>query len=634
MDLGLSKKLPVALRNDFWKALMDAVQDELLLLKESMDRKKYFFTPSLADMERLKELGDLIYDLDPKLLTSIETMMLQVYGIPEFLVEDFLRAEILKTPFAVKNKALLELYKSSFNFLSFALDNKISVYQTSFSFDPFTGETVIFRDLKKNFLGDLPSYFEPYEVVDDNGTILEDSSFILGFNRPYGTFYIQDVTDNFLGQTKTSLTLDDDAGPTLDDEEKLLLDVTGLESKNPTKHISFEVVANQLFTRMGHNGNLEYLFFPAEAFSYLYSGLYYSYKKAVEVPHIGAQLTLFVDKSGLAGYLTSEQERLQCYTAINTDVLAEGVLSKGQVTYIKFGAGRQVVPTAENGAPFPLDLEIPLNMKIPYEEERFEDDKNIAVIAEYVGQSIGGILYPPFVGGPYPIYPDIPLPSPLIAPIRPKTLKMAFIDASDPDFKNAMNNMLRITDNGSGILVSDHFQGTIDYDTGNMTIVSIFNKTVKKQIEIDSTTFFYEHEESGAIVPESIQIIIKEDNDYYYVADDGMGNLVSDHPKFEDGTVVYLDTYPSITANFSEVPNSKDILLTYKYPYQAPLTEDHQLYLYEVFTENPVQVTEAGLYVRTAANPTEDQMLLYATFPAFEFAYSHFHLNLGLIFEK
>lgn len=46
-SLGMKKKLPISLRNEFWSALMDSVEDEVLLMRDEIDKKKVIFTPSV-----------------------------------------------------------------------------------------------------------------------------------------------------------------------------------------------------------------------------------------------------------------------------------------------------------------------------------------------------------------------------------------------------------------------------------------------------------------------------------------------------------------------------------------------------------------------------------------------------------
>ena len=114
--LGM-KKLPISLRNEFWSALMDSVEDEVLLMRD--DKKKVIFTPSLSDLDRLK-VG-VVYQVDYDFLSVLERNLIDLYGIPKEMATEFLRAELLKVPFQVKNKSLFQAYKSFFNFFKFFL---------------------------------------------------------------------------------------------------------------------------------------------------------------------------------------------------------------------------------------------------------------------------------------------------------------------------------------------------------------------------------------------------------------------------------------------------------------------------------------------------------------------------------
>lgn len=641
MSLNLIRKIPTSLRNEFWSAFILAVEDEILTMKEEIEKKKTLFTPSKTDLIRLKELGQLIYDLDFASLTTIETLMVQIYDIPPITVQEFLRQLIMKTPFQQKYKGLLPAYQSAFKFLFYNLEPKISVYKRTSIQDYFTGENIIIRDLLPNPFNDIPKIAE-YKIVDGEEQSLEDSGTVLGFSDGFPSIYRQEVTNNFLGELRKLPTLDDDEGETLDSDSNLILDLKSEELSLPTKHVSFEFVANQLFQRAKSDGTIENLFMPADATALLYSSLYYSDKKSIEVPHIGSQLTFIIDNSGFTGMISDELEDLGCQAAVNPDVLEEGVFSKDQILYMKFGMAKYPLPTyVEESTIFPEDLAFPIYTKFLTLVETYETDEFIAGVGEYVGQAVGG--FPISVddnglkvdGNNIPIifgvgvssFEDIPFPSDLVLPIRPNTLKMAFVDTTE---LNPITSMMRITDNGFGKLVSDYCEGTIDYKTGNISLKTSFEKTIDVEEQIIGDQFEYFSPEE--IKPNTLRIICRSQEGTFYILDDGQGNLVSDCEEFDNGTVSYTSPQ-KITINFKEEINKK-VRIIFKYDYVSPITPNHILYLYEVFTENPVQITEAGLFVRTVENPTQEQMIAYATFPAFEFTYNYFHLNLGLVFEK
>lgn len=631
MDLGLRKKIPASLRNDFWLALMDSVEEEILRMREEIDKKKSVFTPSLADMERLKELGDLVYELDYGFLTVIENLLINSYNLNEEQVTEFLRTEILKIPFQVKNKALLQLYLSFFNFISFSLDNRISVYQTTTKKDIFTGNTIIIRDLVSNLLTGLEESFETYNFIDDNGTELEDASYLIGFDRPYSTFFVQNVTGNFIGKIRTVPTLDSDEEYLLDDG--LIMDTSPVELKTPTKHLSLEVVANQLFERIDSDGIARKYLFTSDSAAYLYSGFYYN-KKASEVPHIGLQLTFFVDKTGFSNFFSSSLASLGSRAVINPSVLAEGIVSTSQISYIQFGVGTRDLPEYSDVSPvYPTRLVAPIYSKVPYIEERYSSDLYMGAIAEYIGQAVGSYPYPDIpLGAGTTSFSGIQLPTG-VAPIKPNTLKMAFIDITSSD---PFSSMMRITDDGFGNLVSDYCSGKINYTTGIFNFDTTFEKEHRESftgsgVEIEKTFL-------DEVIPGSFNFVLRipvegDGHKYYYITDDGEGNLISDYDKFVSGTIVYTVT-PTINLTFSESLEFEESIISYKYVYSTSLTPAHKLYLYEVYTENPIQLREAGLFVRTLTNPTVDQMLAYITFPAIEFTYNYYHVNLGIIFER
>ena len=642
-SLGLKKKLPVSLRNEFWSALMDSVEDEILLMREDIEKKKVIFTPSVSDLDRLKELGSLVYQVDYDFLSVLERNLIDLYGIPRDVATEFLRAELLKVPFQVKNKSLFQVYKSFFNFLNFSLENRISVYQTSAYTDVFTSAPLIIRDLVPDILSGIETSFENYDFVDDLDVTLDDDARIVGFNEPYSSFYLQDVTGNFLGSINVPPTLDSTLDYVLDDLSLPVMDLSPMELKFPTKHISFEMVADQVFNRKNQGGVFQDYLFTTDIAAMLYSGIY-TYRKAVEVPHIGMQITFFIDKSGYSSFLSASLDTLQAKAVLNPAVLAEGVEGINKISFIQFGMGRQEVQEYTDGmTSYPTALADPIFSRIPNQEERYASDKYMGAVGEYIGQAYGGFYVESLEFNPLHTTLDVEVFSPPHLPVKPHTLKLMIINTEQWEInkEEAYANAVRITDNGFGQLVSDSCDGTINYATGIIQLSLDYEKLFHEYFseKINSFSKIYAHHATPGTFQITLRIKDAEGAiSFHKVNDNGAGVLVSDFDKFVSGSIT-SGASSQVDITFSEEVDLVDSEVRFTYPFNAfemtnPITTDHKLFLYEAYIDQLVQITEAGLFVQTTANPSEDQLLAYMTFPAAEFNLSNFHMNLGVIFER
>ena len=642
-SLGMKKKLPISLRNEFWSALMDSVEDEVLLMRDEIDKKKVIFTPSVSDLDRLKELGSLVYQVDYDFLSVLERNLIDLYGIPKEMATEFLRAELLKVPFQVKNKSLFQAYKSFFNFLNFSLDSRISVYQTSANIDVFTSAPLIVRDLVPDILTGLENSFEDYDFIDDLGVALEDDARIVGYNQPYSSFYLQDTTGNFSGSINVPPTLDSDLEYILDETDLPFMDLSPMELKFPTKHISFEMIADQIFNRKNRAGVFQDYIFTADIAAMLYSGIY-TYRKAVEVPHIGIQVTFFIDKTGYSNFLSASLDTLQAKAVMNPAILAEGVSGIDKISFIRFGIGTQEVQEYTDGSTsYPSELASPIFSRIPNQEERYASDKYMGALGEYIGQAYGGFYVEDLSFNPLHTLLDVSVFNTPYLPVKPNTLKLMIIDTVQLEVNkdDAYAKAVRITDNGFGKLVSDSCEGTIDYATGEMVLALDYEKLFQQRISGKINSFSETY--TLPVIGGSTQITLQVRNadgttSIHRILDNGSGVLVSDFDKFVSGSVA-SGLSSDVEFTFSEEVDLVDGEVRFYHQFNAfamtnPITSNHKLFVYEAYIDQMVQITEAGLFVRTTANPAEDQLLAYMTFPAAEFNLSNFHMNLGVIFER
>jgi hypothetical protein len=543
-ELGLIKRIPSSLRNDFWTALIETVDEEISLMKEEIEKKKVLLSPSLASKEQLLDLASFIFQLEPDYLSAIETTLINLYGLSEEEVAVFLRAELLKTPFQVMNKANLSLYRSIFNLFTYSFDKEICYYKKLIGDDPVTGEARLIRDLLLPIFSNIDTFYEPYAFIDDSLIELTDEDgFSIGFNSVYSSLGKQLFTGSFIPEFSTVQTMDD--GTTLDADTTSYLDITTEDAVSPTRHIALEIVADQLINRISPSTGLPTDYLLTGELAYYIFGNANAYRRAVEVPHVGMQLTVLLDNSGYWNTHSSDGdytiENIKLKGAVNPAVLAEGVISTSQISSIKFGYGSQELPSYEGGGTFPTNLQYPIASKIPYDEEVYSSTTIMGAIAEYRGKEISGQILPIVFDGSTTEFNNVPilgLATSLATPLVKDTISLAIVN------------------------------------TSNLA-------------------------------------------EGYPILDDGYGNLSCTNPLVTgfSGTIDYTTGLVSINTGLN------------------PFSSNYIVYIYSMFSHNPVSITEAGLFVRTALNSSVEQLLAYITFPAMEFSFNLFHTNIGILFE-
>ena len=97
MENYLNKKLPINMKNQLWIDFFDCLQEEFLLIKTEIEKKKFLYDIDNMDYERMLEIVNLF---KIPFNVSVDNR------------ESFLREEIKSLSFRLKNKATLKIFRS------------------------------------------------------------------------------------------------------------------------------------------------------------------------------------------------------------------------------------------------------------------------------------------------------------------------------------------------------------------------------------------------------------------------------------------------------------------------------------------------------------------------------------------
>lgn len=406
------------------------------------------------------------------------------------------------------------------------------------------------------------------------------------------TSIFQQSVLNFSGTVVANVTLD--SGYTLDDGWTL---DTFLANRN-TNHTSIEFYCDRTITK----DSTDYLM-TDDYLSYLYNQMYWG-KKGSEVAHIGCQVTGIADTSHT--YHTLTDTGVQCATTASyVPAAATSVYS-----YVEFGTGSSVsVPAAL------------VNKVAKYnilEEEKYQKTDWNGLIAEYKGKSYNDIDLSPSPDGSTTSF-TVTLPS---TPVKKKSVEIIGT-ASTVEYS--------ITENGDGILTSDVATGTIDYDTGDVTLTTVIQveeaDTVIGTGDGADTTFNYTNAvEKRTNTESTFQFKYKINGITYVAVDDGAGNLSGIGIDVGSSSITYGTGYVDLV--FSTPPDDgTPIYMTFSYEKTSYFDNSTDLKI-SYYTEADTLITEAGLF------DSSDNLLAYMTFDPVEFHSIHYHLNVNFILKR
>jgi len=589
-DLKTTKRLPPSLRGTIYEAMLEAVSEELSVWRDSIRlQKTSFYDVDLMDINRLTEICGTF---EVPFISSVKS---DIY---------FLREEVRATPFKIYYKGTPTLYKSFF----YAVDRY--------------GEMFIY--VYRADVGNIArSMLLPFE-----------DAMLTAPNLPFRHRSRAD----FSGSIEDWLKLDD--GLFLDAGDALWrLDTSTAEIS--TNHIGLEYFIDRIINRKDVDPitkietENDYLM-TKEYLDYMSQSIEFA-RRAKEVPHIGSQLSIQTDTSGLCNSYDPSSEysipSLKLKAVTRPDYF-DLILSQHDITTIEFGVGTREVASVENPTvPFPDSLaskicSIPVLFK-----DHLDDTNYVGAIGEYLGQSLNGfkILSGSAFDGVNQEF-DFNLP---FAPIQRGNIVI--------EFHLPLGEKLAINDDRKGVLLSLNGSGTVNYRTGACHLSTNFHYPQVENIEIppaplglpDPTNgrrhFAYILQGGESIIPDSVWLTFTLgegiDQRTFTVKDDGHGNF--EHPSIQSGVIDYATKTIDITFVSPLVdPAIKPFTCKYNFPVDYVLPAGTELLASYFFTQQSIYITEAGFRSR------DGDLLNYVTFPPFEFNSSAYHLDLMVLVKK
>jgi len=582
-DLQIDRRFPPSLRGTIYQAMIEAIAEETSLWRDAMKKQKMFFYDiDKVDKERLIEIC-------------------KIFEIPFVTVSDelsYLKEEVRAIPFKILYKGTPLLYKSFF----YAIDRYGEVFVYIYHGDTDTIER---------------SMEEPFQEASCT---------------PQNLPFRHRSKGDFSGVIISWLRLD--SGKYLDANGKSSWRLDTSLSEISTNHIGLEYFIDSVIKR---NGN-DYLM-TKEYLDYITQNIEFA-RRVKEVPHVGSQLSIQSDTSGLCNSFdpTSEYSipKLKLKVVTRPDFF-EKASSLIDIAYMDFGIGKnEVASVTEPEIDFPVKLESKIySVSIPL-KNKLSNVNYVGVVGEYVGQTMGDfeILDGSQINGTQKIFSFV-LP---FFPIKRGNIVLKF---------NLPNDGLvyEVTDDYRGSLLSSYGKGVIDYETGECKLSTDFEYPLSVDMEEGvspnafnggRTVFSKTLTDNEPLIPEKIYLTFTVDQNNnpitYRVGDTrennaSIGNFV--HPFIDTGTINYLTKKIDIKFKVPLVGRSiKPFRCDYSIHIDYLLPEGTSLTAFYYFTQSMVPITEIGL------RNNKGELLSYATFPPFEFPSSLYHLSFMLLIKK
>lgn len=302
-DLYLKEKLPKSLQINLWTQLMDAIEVELLYLKEDIDFLQLLYdVRNLTDVTQLLEIAEQFgYSPDLSLDGSIE----------------FLRSEVLSIIFKIKNKSTYFIYDYIF----------ATAGQIGYVFNVFWNGTKLLKAIDEDEINaNLLTYV--YPDVFTGFTPLFNFTIFSSGDTYYDTGLEYDASTRLFAEYDSSII-------------------------TATKHLSIEYIPTELITI----NTIEYLM-TSDYLQFLSYHVLLT-KKCTEIPHIGINTAIFMDQTGFFDNLLVSPDK-DSYT--HPDIKTRGAITaflnqfnptvpafdfNNDFVYIVAGIGAKNIPSAE-----------------------------------------------------------------------------------------------------------------------------------------------------------------------------------------------------------------------------------------------------------------------------------------------
>jgi hypothetical protein len=594
-DLKTTKRFPPSLRGTIYEAMLEAVSEELSVWRETIkEQKTSFYDVDRMSLDRLIEIS-------------------RTFGVPfaAFVKNDifFLREEVRTIPFKIYYKGTPTLYKSFF----YAVDRYGEMFIYTYQADV--------NDIVRLML-------DPF-----------DDAVITPQNLPFRHRSRGDFSGSIENWLKLDSELYLDAGDALWRLDTSSISIT-------TNHIGFEYFIDRIITRndknivTGEESQNDYLM-TREYLDYLNQSVEFA-RRAKEVPHPGSQLSIQTDVSGLCNSYDPSSEfsipALKLKAAARSDFFSL-VNSAHDITHVEFGIGKQNIASVQNPeVVFPENLaakvcSVPIRFK-----DQFTNSYYTGAVGEYLGQSLNGFRLldgSAFDGAQQNFTFSLPF-----APIQRGNITLEFHLPTD--------EVLAVSDDRRGSLLSLYGSGTIDYKTGACQLTTKFNYTQMESMEpilrhgqpdpADGRRHFIHTLTGGkSVIPGSVWMIFTagEDrdqktcmvNDTPDSSNSSIGNFI--HPFIQSGVIDYSAKTIDVIFTFPLVdPAIKPFNCKYAFPVDYTLPAGTVLLASCFFTQQSILVTEAGFRNK------EGILLNYVTFPPLEFNSTAYHLDLLVLVKN
>jgi hypothetical protein len=583
--LRTEKRLPPSLRGTIYEIMVKAIAEEIWEYRQAVKQQKQsFWDAATMDRERLIQISKT--SNVPFTASLDET-------------EEFVRQEILAIPFKIKYKGTATLYKSFF--LAAGRIGQVFIYYYQ------SASHAIIRSAK-NPVADI-------------------------LIIPPGETFLYESENDFSGFVENALKLDSNLR--LDIETGGVLWTLDTNDNQITiNHIGLEFYIDRIIrkTVSTDEGTFEREFLMTnEYLNFIRINAEYG-RRAKEVPHVGSQLSIQTDLSGTFDSFTPGEPytlpavKVKAATRADTMSLVESV---DDLTYMEFGTGSQPLPSSltDDGTEFPTGLASRVSRVETIYKERFETDRSIGVVGKYVGQQINRYTLLAAANG---VDKEFHFFMPY-KPIRRGNVKIVI------EMEGVPSKI--ITDDRVGNLVGDFGRGTINYNTGEISLTTAFTNTSAEVpavppdyndlLEPNKTHYeFYlpNRDLTPGSITASFHVGNGEDERIIVVGDNGAGALQS-NPNIVSSVINYETGFFNIEFAVPLTPGSPfEVIATHPVDYTLPAGAEIIADYY--FTQSTINITEAGLF-----NAMGD-MICYATFPPFEFSSVEHHLNLLFAFRK